>query len=57
MGQTWDDLLFSHYRVPLATLRSHDTDFNTFVLGKSELMPIPQPERNLNPNVRQNPGW
>jgi uncharacterized protein YqjF (DUF2071 family) len=23
MGQTWDDLLFSHYRVPAATLRTH----------------------------------
>jgi uncharacterized protein len=23
MGQTWDDLLFSHYRVPVATLRTH----------------------------------
>jgi uncharacterized protein YqjF (DUF2071 family) len=22
MGQTWDDLLFSHYRVPVATLRT-----------------------------------
>jgi uncharacterized protein len=23
MGQTWDDLLFGHYRVPVATLRTH----------------------------------
>jgi uncharacterized protein YqjF (DUF2071 family) len=23
MGQTWDDLLLSHYRVPVATLRAH----------------------------------
>ncbi len=23
MGQTWDDLLFVHYRVPVATLRPH----------------------------------
>jgi uncharacterized protein len=26
MGQTWDDLLFVHYRVPLETLRTHLPD-------------------------------
>jgi hypothetical protein len=35
----------------------HDPEFNTFVLGKSELLPIPQSEVDLNPNVKQNPGW
>lgn len=34
-----------------------DAEFQTFVTGKSELLPIPQTERNLNPNVSQNPGW
>ena len=24
---------------------------------KSALLPIPQAERNLNPNIQQNPGW
>jgi hypothetical protein len=35
----------------------HDPDFNNFVLNKSELLPIPQSEVNLNPNVHQNPNW
>lgn len=28
-----------------------------FVAGKSERLPIPTNERNLNPNLPQNPGW
>jgi len=35
----------------------HDPEFNSFILGKSELLPIPQSEVDLNPNVKQNPGW
>ena len=38
-------------------LASHDYDFTTFTTGKSERLPIPTTERNLNPNVTQNPGW
>ena len=38
-------------------LVSRDEDFRTFVSGKSERLPIPTTERNLNPNVAQNPGW
>jgi len=38
-------------------LAAHDADFNNFVAGKSERLPIPTTERNLNPNVPQNPGW
>ena len=38
-------------------LASRDVDFATFVTGKSERLPIPSTERNLNPNVAQNPGW
>jgi hypothetical protein len=34
-----------------------DAEFSTFITNKSELLPIPQTERNLNPNVLQNPGW
>jgi hypothetical protein len=56
-GQRWLDLGRQNLFADLATLRSHDTDFNTFEAGKSVLLPIPQRERNLNPNVRQNPGW
>lgn len=40
-----------------ATLEPHDPDFFFFVDGKSELLPIPQTEVDVNPNVEQNPGW
>ncbi|HEX6068948.1 MAG TPA: RagB/SusD family nutrient uptake outer membrane protein [Longimicrobiaceae bacterium] len=40
-----------------ATMQPHDPDFDFFVDGKSELLPIPQSEVDLNPNVAQNPGW
>ena len=39
------------------TLLPHDPDFEFFVNGKSEFLPIPQTEVDLNPNVTQNPGW
>jgi hypothetical protein len=38
-------------------LASRDPEFSNFVIGKSERLPIPTTERNLNPNVPQNPGW
>ena len=41
----------------LPTLVAHDAQFNDFVLGRSELLPIPNAEVDLNPNVPQNPGW
>jgi hypothetical protein len=34
-----------------------DAEFKFFVAGKSELLPIPQSEVDLNPNVKQNPNW
>jgi hypothetical protein len=34
-----------------------DAEYRSFTVGKSELLPIPQTERNVNPNVTQNPGW
>ena len=40
-----------------AVLEPHDPDFFFFVDGKSELLPIPQTEVDLNPNIKQNPGW
>ena len=39
------------------TLIQHDADFSLFVVGKSELLPIPGSETNFNPNLEQNPGW
>lgn len=58
-GQRWLDLerqslLTASY---LPVLQSHDDEFKFFTPGKSELLPIPQAEINLNPNVKQNPGW
>lgn len=58
-GQRWLDLerqnlLTAAY---LPVLQSHDAEFKFFVPGKSELLPIPQAEINLNPNIKQNPGW
>jgi hypothetical protein len=46
-------------------LGAHDYDFVSdplvskpgFIVGKSERLPIPTTERNLNPALKQNPGW
>ncbi|MGZ8455686.1 MAG: RagB/SusD family nutrient uptake outer membrane protein [Gemmatirosa sp.] len=56
-GQRWLDLGRQNLFADLAALRARDPDFNSFTAGKSQLLPITQRERNLNPNVRQNPGW
>lgn len=40
----------------IATLKAHDADFGFFAPHRA-LLPIPQTERDLNPNVPQNPGW
>ncbi len=53
-----------HVRLTPA-LAAHDHDIADdpgagragFVVGKSERLPIPTNERNLNPNLPQNPGW
>ena len=58
-GQRWNDLaragLLSAAGLP--TLISHDDEFKNFTPGKSELYPIPTSELDLNPNLKQNPGW
>ncbi len=56
-GQRWRDLGRQKLFADLATLRARDPDFNTFEAGTSVVLPIPQRERNLNPNLRQNPGY
>jgi hypothetical protein len=59
-GQRWLDLGRTNQlstQAAVDILKTHDPDFNNFVVGKSVLLPIPQTERNLNPNVNQNPGW
>jgi len=54
-GQRWADLQ-RHGRITSA-LQAEDAEFQCFVAGKSELLPIPQSEIDLNANARQNPGW
>ena len=51
----FNDLNRHHLLGP--ALAAHDPDFANFEVGKSERLPIPTTERNLNPNVPQNPGW
>ena len=58
----WNDLARWGYfdnAAKIAQLKLRDPEFNNFVLleGKSKLMPIPQAERDINPNLGQNPGW
>ena len=45
------------YGLLTPALVAHDADFANFQAGKSERLPLPTTETNLNPNVQQNPGW
>ncbi len=38
-------------------LKKNDPDFEFFVVGKSHLLPVPLTELDINPKLRQNPGW
>lgn len=38
-------------------LSSKDPGFNNFKIGKHELLPIPQRDLDINPNMDQNPNW
>ena len=38
-------------------LTAKDPDFTNFVLGKSKLLPIPQTDIDLDPTIKQNPGY
>lgn len=55
-GQRWLDLVRQGL-LDKATLTARDDEFQFFVANKSERLPIPTSEINLNPNVKQNPGW
>ncbi len=54
-AQRWNDLRRHNLLTP--DLKTRDPEFDFFVAGKSERLPIPQTERDLNPNVKQNPGY
>lgn len=54
-GHRWNDLArWGDLGPGLAT---RDAGFANFVIGKHELLPIPQTEIDLNPNLSQNPNW
>lgn len=54
-GQRWLDL--KRHNLLTKALVPHDAEFDFFTPGKSERLPIPVSEINLNPQVTQNPGW
>ncbi|WP_210520034.1 RagB/SusD family nutrient uptake outer membrane protein [Hymenobacter terricola] len=59
-GQRWFDILrwgLLDNQTGLNDLITRDVDFNNFVLGKSKLLPIPQSDIDIDPNVKQNPGY
>ena len=41
----------------LAELKSRDSDFNNFIIGKSIRVPLPQKDVDNNPNLKQNPNY
>lgn len=41
----------------VSELKTRDADFNNFVLGKNERMPLPQQDCDNNPNLWQNPNY
>jgi hypothetical protein len=59
-GQRWFDInrwgLLDN-QSGLNYLINLDPDFTNFVLGKSKLLPIPQTDIDLDPSIKQNPGY
>lgn len=54
-GTRWNDLARWGDLGP--GLVARDPAFQNFTVGKNELLPIPQAEIDLNPNLLQNPKW
>jgi len=54
-GHRWEDLARWGDLGP--QLASRDAGFANFIKGKHELLPIPQFDIDVNPNLKQNPGW
>lgn len=54
-GHRWEDLARWGDLGPQLAVR--DPGFANFVVGKNELLPIPQQDLDINPNMTQNPGW
>ncbi|MGI4886281.1 MAG: RagB/SusD family nutrient uptake outer membrane protein [Janthinobacterium lividum] len=59
-GQRWFDInrwgLLDN-QAGLDYLTAKDPDFTNFVLGKSKLLPLPQTDIDLDPTIKQNPGY
>ena len=58
----WDDLkrwgdLDNAGTVSKLAQADHDPEFRNFIIGKSRVFAIPQQEIDLNPSIKQNPGW
>lgn len=56
----WNDLArWGYFDDPakLNELKARDPEFNNFMIGRNKYMPIPQTEIDINPNLKQNPGW
>ncbi|RSK34602.1 RagB/SusD family nutrient uptake outer membrane protein [Hymenobacter metallilatus] len=59
-GTRWFDILrwgLMDDQAGINELRTRDTDFTNFRLGVSKLLPIPQRDIDIDPNIRQNPGY
>lgn len=54
-GHRWNDLARWGDLGP--ELADRDPGFETFVVGKDELLPIPNQEIDINPNLEQNSAW
>jgi hypothetical protein len=54
-GHRWNDLARWGDLGPQLAVR--DPAFSTFDVGKEELLPIPQQEIDINPDIKQNPNW
>lgn len=59
-GTRWFDILrwgLMDDQAGINELRTRDSDFTNFRLGVSKLLPIPQRDIDIDPNIRQNPGY
>ncbi len=59
-GTRWYDIVrwgLLNDQAGINDLKSRDDDFGNFQLGKSALLPIPQNDIDIDPNIKQNPGW
>ncbi|WP_426058165.1 RagB/SusD family nutrient uptake outer membrane protein [Hymenobacter sp. B1770] len=59
-GTRWFDILrwgLMDTQAGIDELKARDPDFNNFRLGVSKLLPIPQRDLDIDPNLKQNPGY